>query len=351
MKYCEFCGKELFDEAVMCPGCGKMLGEMPAASSKENEQSVSEPTVEKAEPTTATTEPYPAAKPVKAEKKPLSKKAKKIIVAVCIALAVIGALVATYFILDSYVWCDWYDDCYSFRLDGGNYCLEHTCEYKDCLRGKEASATKYCYYHACDVSGCDKVSLDGHKYCDYHRCDIEGCENSRDESSTAYCIDHLCQFDGCYNGVFSDGYKTCFDHKCKKTGCKEVMVAEGARYCDEHYGMRQLLGDPYMSFSLNSAGGIKFSFSATNNSNKTIKYVRFKAYLSNAVGDLITDDINGRSYVNVELTGPTSKGKKISMYSEIIGYCDRLDRIDITDITIVYTDGTAATGSYDYYIS
>ncbi len=29
MKYCSKCGKELFDEAVVCPGCGCAQGDMP----------------------------------------------------------------------------------------------------------------------------------------------------------------------------------------------------------------------------------------------------------------------------------------------------------------------------------
>ncbi len=40
MKYCSKCGKELFDEAVVCPGCGCMVGEPvtpPAEQSKKKE--------------------------------------------------------------------------------------------------------------------------------------------------------------------------------------------------------------------------------------------------------------------------------------------------------------------------
>lgn len=37
MKYCTQCGKELFDEAVMCPGCGNMIAapETPKEKPKE----------------------------------------------------------------------------------------------------------------------------------------------------------------------------------------------------------------------------------------------------------------------------------------------------------------------------
>lgn len=37
------------------------------------------------------------------------------------------------------------------------------------------------------------------------------------------------------------------------------------------------------------------------------------------------------------------------MRDEIIGYCDNLARIDIKDITILYTDGNSETGHLGYY--
>jgi uncharacterized membrane protein YvbJ len=36
MKYCAKCGKELFDEAVICPGCGCPTGPMPAPRVTQN---------------------------------------------------------------------------------------------------------------------------------------------------------------------------------------------------------------------------------------------------------------------------------------------------------------------------
>lgn len=38
MKYCAKCGKELFDEAVVCPGCGCMVGENMAAPAEPKKQ-------------------------------------------------------------------------------------------------------------------------------------------------------------------------------------------------------------------------------------------------------------------------------------------------------------------------
>lgn len=34
MKFCTYCGKELFDEAVICPGCGCAIGNMQPQAAK-----------------------------------------------------------------------------------------------------------------------------------------------------------------------------------------------------------------------------------------------------------------------------------------------------------------------------
>ena len=112
--------------------------------------------------------------------------------------------------------------------------------------------------------------------------------------------------------------------------------------------MRDVLTNSNFSFTLNSAGGSKFNFFATNNSGKTIKYIRFDAELYNAVDDSIRADIGGRSYISVEIIGPISPKSRIS-YSDIIGYCDDLWKLVIRNITLVYTDGTTETGYFNYH--
>lgn len=102
---------------------------------------------------------------------------------------------------------------------------------------------------------------------------------------------------------------------------------------------------------MNSAGGITFNFSAKNSTGKEIKYVRFDVGLENAVGDSVQDEIKRSSSVSVEIVGPVKAGGTVSMSNEIIGYCDTCARIDIDDITIVYTDGTSETGHFGYYYS
>ena len=113
--------------------------------------------------------------------------------------------------------------------------------------------------------------------------------------------------------------------------------------------MRKKISNPSFGFTLNSAGGIKFNFSAKNSTSKIVKYVRFKAYLRNKVGDFVEDEITRQYYVNVEIVGPFSPGSYIRMNNEIIGYNDDLYRIDIDDITLIYFDGTSETGSFNYY--
>ncbi len=129
-------------------------------------------------------------------------------------------------------------------------------------------------------------------------------------------------------------------------------VKDGSKYCSDHYveiDMRKNLSNSSFGFTLNSAGGIEFDFSAKNSTQKTIKYVRFKVYLRNKVDDLIKDEITREYYVDVEIIGPFSPGSNIRMSNEIIGYNDDLNRIDINDITLVYSDGTSETGSFNYY--
>lgn len=113
--------------------------------------------------------------------------------------------------------------------------------------------------------------------------------------------------------------------------------------------MRKRLTSSKFGFSLNSAGGIVFSFEAKNSTGKEIKYVRFSVYLYNAVGDLIQDEIKRTTSVDVEIIGPIADKKTVSLNREIIGYADDCAKIEIKDITIEYSDGSDETGKFNYY--
>ncbi len=77
--------------------------------------------------------------------------------------------------------------------------------------------------------------------------------------------------------------------------------------------------------------------------------MRFEVELRNAVGDLVKDEIKNTTSVSVEIVGPVKSGSKVNMSNEIIGYCDDCARIDIDDITIVYTNGASEEGRFGYY--
>jgi len=80
MKFCENCGKELFDEAVMCPQCG--ASQMPKAPEAQPQTVAEEKAVK---PESAVNEFF--------EKKKKSKKPLIIIIAAIVALAVAAAVV------------------------------------------------------------------------------------------------------------------------------------------------------------------------------------------------------------------------------------------------------------------
>lgn len=203
----------------------------------------------------------------------------------------------------------------------------------------------------CDLSSCDNLKAEGSDYCYEHTCKEDGCTYSKSKYEN-YCIihkeEHACTVEGCDNEKVVGG-DYCYEHTCSAVGCtnkKEI----GSDYCSEHtVDMRKRLTDNSFYFYLNSAGGIEFNFSARNSTGKEIKYVRFDVELRNAVGDLVEDEIKDTTSVSVEIVGPVKSGGTVKMSDEIIGYCDTCARIDIDDITIIYTDGTSETGHFGYY--
>lgn len=203
----------------------------------------------------------------------------------------------------------------------------------------------------CDFSSCDEEKEVDSDYCYYHTCREDDCTLSKSRGDT-YCYlheqEHACTVDGCENSKYGDS-EYCSEHKCAKTGCTNKHNWSGD-YCDTHtVNMRDRLEMTAFSFSLNSAGGIKLTFRGKNKSGKEIKYVRFDITMKNAVGDSLTDDISGDYSIPVEIIGPVKAGKEVYLNSELVGYCDNCARVDVNDITIIYTDGTSETGHLGYY--
>lgn len=207
----------------------------------------------------------------------------------------------------------------------------------------------------CNV--CGEEVVDGSDYCYYHKCQADGCNLSKTKSDR-YCFSHenefICEWeegwdDKCTSNK-TEGSKYCYSHTCSQSDCTEKVSKEGYTTCEKHaVDMRRRISNSAFAFSLNSAGGIEFSFEGRNSTGKEIKYIRFDVILKNAVGDLVEDEIKDTYKVNVEIVGPIKSGGSIYMRDKIIGYCDDCARIDIQDITIIYKDGTSETGHYGYY--
>lgn len=311
--FCRKCGIKILDDSIFCPECGTKVENVIKPTKEEipvpQDDIANKPLHRDGETLVIennNNNNNDVTKQFDAETAPPTTNNGKYIKILLGVAAVIVLLIIIISSIAESGRCEYYKDCSNKKAEGSNYCHSHLCEYPDCTMSKGYSSS-YCYSHRCTYTSC----------------------TSRVATGSDYCNSHTCDADGCYE-----------------------QVAYDSPYCSEHQiDMRDRLGRPSMSFSLNSAGGIKFSFSATNTSGKTIKYVRFNVYLKNAVGDSIREDITNDYYTEVEIIGPIDKGDNATMSSEIIGYCDNLARIDIRDITIVYTDGTSETGSYNYYYS
>lgn len=201
----------------------------------------------------------------------------------------------------------------------------------------------------CSLSSCNEYKTEGSEYCKEHTCKEEGCYSSKSKYDS-YCYtheaEHLCSYSGCESYKI-DGGEYCYSHTCEESGCYN-QKGYGSDYCTTHQvDMRKKLGNEF-SFRVNSAGGIELDFRAKNNSGKEIKYIRFDVEFRNAVGDKIQDEITDDYSVSVEVVGPIKSGNS-AKFKDIIGYNDNCARIDIEEVTIIYTDGTSQTGHYGWY--
>lgn len=201
----------------------------------------------------------------------------------------------------------------------------------------------------CKFSGCNNTKQEGSKYCSYHTCKEDDCTSYKSKNDS-YCYTHekahACTETGCDRTKLNGG-EYCYEHTCIESGCYNKRTY-GSSYCKEHQiDMSKKLGNEFY-FRVNSAGGIELIFFAKNNSGKEIKYIRFNVDLYNAVGDKIKDEIKNTSSVYVEITGPIANGESAN-YKDIIGYNENCAKIAITEVTLVYMDGTSQTGHYGWY--
>lgn len=296
--YCRKCGNQIPDDSVFCLKCGEKVVEADLQPNRIFDELVSRPD----DTLTGTGSNEHNSKSVESE-----SPAKPNFRFVAIAIGVIAVFVILFSIINESRRCS-FSSCENIKAENSKYCREHTCEYEDCNSSKTKNDT-YCYHHelelCCSEDDCDSLKVTGGEYC--------------------------------------------YAHTCKNANCLEARFWD-TDYCWDHQiSMRERLTNSSFFFSLNSAGGIVFSFNATNSTGKEIKYVRFEVELYNAVGDRAYDEIKDTSTVDVEIIGPVKAGKEVSLSKEIIGYCDNCAKIQINDITIVYTDGTSETGSFNYY--
>lgn len=198
----------------------------------------------------------------------------------------------------------------------------------------------------CHTEGCGSKRINGSKYCFEHTCLYPDC--SLESKYFDYCYSHRCQYTNCTNRVGGEDYKYCIEHNCEYKGCKNQRTPESC-YCKSHQtSMRSNIRLVELSFSLNSAGGIELNFEAINCLHSKIKYVEFPMHIYNAVGDEIKTDFNEET-INVKISGNADYAETVKIDREIVGYCKKANKIQIDNITVIYTDGTKMSGHYGYY--
>lgn len=303
---CPECGREnVSDTAKACPGCGYGIKEHFDKIGRENKEKVHENV--KIEEEIVESHVLPESEIDNKQESLTDTSNRKMLYGVCAVLAVVSIIVVIAVMASENAKKCTMGSCDNYKMEGSDYCKEHTCKEEGCYLSKSRRDT-YCYQHEKE-----------------HQCIVDGCDNMKYGDSD-YCSEHKCEQAGCNN--------------------KKSFLSD---YCEDHIiDMRKRLTDSSFYFFLNSAGGIEFDFSAKNFTGKEIKYVRFNVELRNAVGDRVEDEIKNTTSVSVEIVGPIEAGSKFS-FSDIIGYCDTCARIDIDDITIVYKDGTSETGHFGYY--
>lgn len=230
------------------------------------------------------------------------------IISICLALLFIGVILGTAKLADVKKqnairerMCE-YGECTNDKIDGGYYCINHSCVHNGCY--KEVSYNShYCALHRCMILSCNRACIAGGFYCTYHSCSKEGCKEEAKE-----------------------GISFCWLHSYE--------------FVDNIY--------PTIHFSLNSENGIKFYFSAKNETGRTIDSLRFKLYLYDSSNNSVYSNSSRQDYIYVEIAGPAKPNEMIKMDYKIIGYRRNLREIEIKEMTVVYSDGKSETGYYPF---
>lgn len=105
--------------------------------------------------------------------------------------------------------------------------------------------------------------------------------------------------------------------------------------------------ESYYLSSPNSAGGVDAYFYYRNLSEKTIKYLTWRGYVLNAVGDMVKCDIREYYYFNGNDTGPIKKGESGGGRWSCAWYNNTARILKITEVSIEYMDGSSIVLSGD----
>lgn len=297
--FCRKCGTQLSDDSTFCHKCGERIIEIDGSTANEYKSKTESQIYDDYSSTIdVTTEGINI---------PSSSFRNKVFLAIGIIIAIVVCFVLITKGINNAKRCD-FGSCENNKIENSDYCYEHTCSFKECYWFK-GTDDRYCYSHrielCCEEEDCDSTKVNGGTYCTSHTCEKTGCFERR-YLNTNYCLTH-------------------------------------------QVNMRDNLIDSSFYFNLNSAGGIVFNFKATNATSKEIKYVRFNVGLYNAVGDRAYDEITDEHEVSVEIIGPVKPRGTIELSKEIIGYCDNCAKVEIRNITLIYSDGSSETGRFNYY--
>lgn len=92
---------------------------------------------------------------------------------------------------------------------------------------------------------------------------------------------------------------------------------------------------------VNSVGGVSVQLKFKNISDKTIKYLDWRGYCLNAVGDIVFNDINRYDYdFSGRYTGPLKSGAIASPYWDCIIYNSSAKKLHVAGIDLEYMDGS-----------
>lgn len=94
-------------------------------------------------------------------------------------------------------------------------------------------------------------------------------------------------------------------------------------------------------YTVDYVGGIEWTFSITNNTDKVINYVILKWNCYNAVGDPVYDQITWENYVSLKYTGPLEPHKNSGTRRNTTKfYNSNYNQANISYVEVIYADGT-----------